>query len=86
MSLIKVTKYQSLDHMFLHMIECHLTNLISFKYDFLLNKLNYKVNNLRKVLDKALIEVAEINEELYLSEIDESKSFDNHLYLSRIYF
>jgi len=44
------------------MIECHLTDLILFKYDFLLSKLNHKMNNLRKVLDKALIEVAEVNE------------------------
>ena len=68
------------------MIECRLTDLISFKYDFLLSKLNHKMNNLRKVLDKALIEVAEVDEELYLSEIDENRSFDNHLYLSRIHF
>ena len=67
------------------MIECHLTDLISFKYDLLLSKLNYEMNNLRKVLDKALIEIAEVNEELYLSEIDESRSFDDHLYLSRIH-
>jgi len=44
------------------------------------------MNNLRKVLDKALIEVAEVNEELYLNKIDESKSFNDHLYLSRIHF
>jgi len=67
------------------MIERHLTDLISFKYDFLLNKLNYEVNNLREILDKALIEIAEVDEELYLSEIDEDKLFDNHLYLSRIH-
>ncbi len=67
------------------MIECYLTDLISFKYDLLLSKLNYKMNNLRKVLDKASIEIAEVNEELYLSEIDESRSFDDHLYLSRIH-
>jgi len=67
------------------MIERHLTDLISFKYDFLLNKLNHEVNNLREILDKALIEIAEVDEELYLSEIDEDKLFDNHLYLSRIH-
>ena len=44
------------------------------------------MNNLRKVLDKASIEVAEVDEELYLSEINENKSFDDHLYLSRIDF
>ena len=44
------------------------------------------MNNLRKFLDKASIEVAEVNEELYLSEINEDKLFDDHLYLSRIYF
>jgi len=81
-----VTKYQSLDHTSLHMIECRLTDLISFKYDLFLSKLNFKMNNLRKVLDKALIEVAEVDEELYLNEIDESRSFNNHLYLSRIHF
>jgi len=43
------------------------------------------MNNLRKVLDEASIEIAEVNEELYLSEIDENRSFDDHLYLSRIY-
>ena len=68
------------------MIECRLTDLISFKYDLFLSKLNFKMNNLRKVLDKALIEVAEVDEELYLNEIDESRSFNNHLYLSRIHF
>ena len=67
------------------MIECRLTNLISFKYDLLLNKLNHKTNNLRKILDKASIEVAEVNEELYLSEIIECKSFHDDLYLSKIH-
>jgi len=81
-----VTKYQSLNHTSLHIIECCLIDLISFKYDLLLSKLNHKMNNLRKVLDKASIEVAEVNEELYLSKIDESRSFNNHLYLSRIHF
>jgi len=68
------------------MIECRLTDLILFKYDLLLSKLNHEMNNLREVLDKASIEIAEVNEELYLSEIDESRSFNNHLYLSRIHF
>ena len=85
MSLIKVIKYQSLNHTSLYIIECCLTDLISFKYDFLLNKLNHEMNNLREILDKALIEIAEVNKELYLSEIDENKSFDNHLYLLRIH-
>ncbi len=67
------------------MIECHLTNLISFKYDLLLSKLNHEMNNLRKVLDKALIKVAEVNEKLYLSEIIECKSFHDDLYLSRVH-
>jgi len=67
------------------MIERRLTDLISFKYDLLLSKLNHEMNNLREVLDEALIEVAEVYEELYLSEIDEDKSFNNHLYLSRIH-
>jgi len=67
------------------MIKCHLTDLISFKYDFLLNKLNHKINNLRKVLDKALIEVAEVNEELYLSEIIECRSINDCLYFSRVH-
>jgi len=80
-----MTKYRSLDHAFLHMIERCLTNLISFKYDLLLSKLNHEMNNLQEVLDKALIEIAEVDEELYLSEIDESKLFNDHLYLSRIY-
>jgi len=67
------------------MIEDDLTNFVSFKYDFLLSKLNHEMNNLREVLDKASIEIAEVNEELYLSEIDENRSFDDHLYLSRIH-
>jgi len=78
-------KYQSLDHAFLYMIEYHLTDLILFKYDLLLNKLNHEMNNLQEVLDKALIEIAKVNEELYLSKIDEDKSFNDHLYLSRIH-
>ena len=67
------------------MIECRLTDLILFKYDLFLSKLNHEMNNLREVLDKASIEIAEVNEELYLSEIDENRSFDDHLYLSRIH-
>ncbi len=67
------------------MIECHLTNLISFKYDLFLSKLNHEMNNLRKVLDKASIEVAEVNKELYLSEIIECRSFNDCLYLSRVH-
>jgi len=43
------------------------------------------MNNLREVFDKALIEIAEVDEELYLSEINENKSFDDHLYLLRIH-
>ncbi len=43
------------------------------------------MNNLRKVLDKASIKVAEVNEELYLSEIIECKSFHDDLYLSKIH-
>jgi len=67
------------------MINYHLINLISFKYNLLLSKLNHEMNNLREVLDKALIEIAEIDEELYLNEIDENKSLNDHLYLSRIH-
>jgi len=67
------------------MIEDDLTDFISFKYDLLLSKLNHEMNNLQEVLDKALIEIAEVDEELYLSEIDENRSFNNHLYLSRIH-
>jgi len=40
------------------------------------------MNNLQKVLDEASIEVAEVNEELHLSEIIECKSFHYCLYLS----
>ncbi len=67
------------------MIEDDLTDFISFKYDLLLSKLNHEMNNLREVLDKASIEIAEVHEELYLSEIDENKSFNDCLYLSRIH-
>ncbi len=67
------------------MIEHHLTDLISFKYDFLLSKLNHKMNNLQEVLNKTLIEIIKVDEELYLNEIDESRSFNDHLYLSRIH-
>ncbi len=55
--------------MSLHMIEDDLTDFISFKYDLLLSKLNHWMNNFWKVLDKVLIEIAEVNEELHLSEI-----------------
>jgi len=67
------------------MIEGDLTDFISFKYDLLLSKLDHEMNNLREVLDKASIEIAEVDEELYLSEIDENKSFNDCLYLSRIH-
>jgi len=43
------------------------------------------MNNLRKVLDEASIEIAKVNEELHLSEIIECKSFNDCLYLSRIH-
>ena len=44
------------------------------------------MNNLRKVLDEALIEIAKVNEELHLSEIIECKSINDCLYLLRIHF
>ena len=40
------------------------------------------MNNLRKVLDEALIEIAEVNEELHLSEIIECRLINYYLYLS----
>jgi len=40
------------------------------------------MNNLQNVLDEALIEIAEVNEELHLSEIIECKSINNCLHLS----
>jgi len=43
------------------------------------------MNNLRKVLDEALIEIAEINEELHLSEIIEYRSINDCLHLSQVY-
>ncbi len=43
------------------------------------------MNNLRKVLDEALIEIAEINEELHLSEIIEYRSINDCLHLSRVH-
>ncbi len=53
------------------MIEDDLTDFISFKYDLLLSESNHWTNNLRKVLDETSIEIAEVNEELYLNEIIE---------------
>ncbi len=43
------------------------------------------MNNLQEILDEALIEISKVNEELYLSKIDENKSFNDNLYLSRIH-
>jgi len=43
------------------------------------------MNNLRKVLYKTSIEVAEVDEELHLSEICKSRSFDYCLYFSEIH-
>jgi len=43
------------------------------------------MNNLRKVLDEVLIEVAEVNEELHLNEIIECKSINDCLHLSRVH-
>jgi len=40
------------------------------------------MNNLRKVLDEASIEIAEVNEELHLSEIIECRLINDCLYLS----
>ncbi len=67
------------------MIEDDLTDLISFKYDLLLSKLNEKMNNLQKILDKTSIEIAEVNEELHLSEIIECRSINDCLHLSRVH-
>ncbi len=64
------------------MVENVLTNFISFKYDFLLSELNYWMNNLWKVLDEALIEIAEVNEKLHLSEIIECRSINDCLHLN----
>ncbi len=71
--------------MSLYMIKDNLTDFISFKYDLLLSELNHWINNLRKVLDEVSIEIAEVNEELHLSEIIECKSINDCLYLSRIH-
>jgi len=43
------------------------------------------MNNLRKVLDEASIEIAEVNEELYLSEIIKCESINDCLHLSRVH-
>jgi len=43
------------------------------------------MNNLRKVLDEASIEIAEVNEELYLNEIIECRSINDCLHLSRVH-
>ncbi len=43
------------------------------------------MNNLQKVLDEALIKIAEINEKLHLSEIIECRLINDCLYLSRIH-
>ncbi len=43
------------------------------------------MNNLQKVFYKMLIEIAEVNEELHLSEICKSISFNYCLYFSEIY-
>jgi len=39
------------------------------------------MNNLQKIFDEALIEIAEVNEELHLSEIIECKSINDCLHL-----
>ncbi len=59
------------------MIKDVLTNFISFKYDFLLSELNHWTNNFRKVLNKASIEIAKVNEKLHLNEIIECKLINN---------
>ncbi len=59
------------------MIKDVLTNFISFKYDLLLSELNHWTNNFRKVLNKASIEIAEVNEKLHLNEIIECKIINN---------
>jgi len=43
------------------------------------------MNNLQKVLDEASIEVAEVNEELHLSEVIECRSINNCLHLSQVH-
>jgi len=43
------------------------------------------MNNLEKVLDEVSIEIAEVNEELHLSEIIECKSINNCLHLLQIH-
>jgi len=39
------------------------------------------MNNLQKIFDEALIEIAEVNEELHLSEIIECKLINDCLHL-----
>jgi len=39
------------------------------------------MNNLQKVLNEALIEIAEVNEELHLSEVIECRSINDCLHL-----
>ncbi len=43
------------------------------------------MNNFQKVLYKTLIEIAEVDEELHLSEICRSRSFNYCLYFSEIH-
>ncbi len=44
------------------------------------------MNNLEKVLDKALIEIAEINEKLHLNEIIKCKLINHCLYFLCTHF
>jgi len=43
------------------------------------------MNNLQKVLDEVLIEIAEVNEELHLSEIIKCRLINDCLHLSRVH-
>ncbi len=67
------------------MVKGRLTSVISFKYHLFLSESNHWSNNLREVLYKATVEIAEVDKELHLGEICRSRSFDNCLYLSRVH-
>jgi len=67
------------------MVKDRLTSVISFKYHLFLSELNQRTNNLCKVLYKTSIEVAEVDEELHLSEVCRSRSFDYCLYFSEVH-
>ncbi len=82
---VEMLQNESYHYLLLQFFKDHLTNLCSFKEIIFLSQLYHESSDLWKVLYESLIEIAEINEDLYMSQWLRHFSILNHIYFSRIY-